>query len=238
VNSSATPIRTARETPPRPIELLAVVVAAVATAKDAPALVRLTGIPRLIRQHLGIGSGWTSVNKDTFLFWLYIVVFSSLLLWTLLRKITVPKEEESDESRFKRAMGTLPRTRWIQIVRSFGFVLLREWILGMMGVANYGTFLRSKQDWAPAPERFDSVDRIYRKNDGGVEFQYQRGHRFVVSRGYGASDNGKYGPEQIRPPTWPEIGLLLVASNFFPWWFIIHGPKRLYDFCRGGLIRT
>lgn len=224
--------------PPRPIEIVGAVFAFLTTAKDGPDIVRLTGIPRLVPEWVGRLIDSAGFTQDTALFWLYFVVCYTVFRRIIRRPQFVQQSPIGDDARFELAMAGLKRARYMKVIRTFGFVLLREWVLGKLGVVDYGTFLRSRQSWAPAPERFDYVDRIYLNDERGEEFQYLRGHRYVAYRCYKDSKDGKYGPEEIRPPTLREIKLLLVASNFFPWWFIIHGLKRFYDFSRGGLSRT
>lgn len=214
------------ELPPRPIELLALFVALLATAKDAPSIMRLTGLPCLAPQSVGNLIDWAGIPRDTVLFWLYISLFLSVFFWFIRRERLTKISIDDDKSRFDQTLSLLERMRWIRLIRSFGLVLLREWILGKIAVVNYGTFLRSKQNWIPAPKRFNSVDRIHFIDGRGVEFQYLKGHRSVAVRCYKDSNDYTYGREEIRHPTWSEIRLLLVASNFFPWWFIVHIFKR------------
>jgi hypothetical protein len=105
---------------------------------------------------------------------------------------------------------------------SFGLIPLREAILQhMLGICIYGTFKAS--EYSPVtPTVFNYLDIISYKKERkrpDVRYLYSRNFEYVLFSK--ANRNKPFGRNQKRFPNWRDIGLLLLASNFFWFWFPI-----------------
>ncbi len=213
-----------RETldPPKPWEILGAFFGYFAVAKDAPAVLRQLKIGALIPiecksrllQWNGDGDFWFSL--------FFTLVTLAIVLWWLPRERKKEKEENKDQA--KQLAAYLRQSRIIRTVRSFGLVLIREWTLDLLGVGLYGTFKRHST-WSPEPRRLKHVDRITYRSGYGIEMQYGKNFETVFARTHPENDDN-YGPTAEMAPTWREVALLLVASNCFPFWFLVFLLKR------------
>ena len=110
------------------------------------------------------------------------------------------------------------RTKILRAMRSLGISVLKDWILGRMGVSLYGTF-RRPFTWEPVEGRSDKVDSISFSGGAGREYQYILGARELVVREH-PSDSDEYGKEVVRRPTAEDAKYLVFASSYFPWWLL------------------
>ena len=86
-----------------------------------------------------------------------------------------------------------------------------------MGIRLYGTFERP-EEWGPsASRRFEAVDRVMFGGGSAIEYQYPRAATHLILREH--SDGEKYGPESTRRPIWKDFKLLMLSSNWFPFWY-------------------
>jgi hypothetical protein len=123
------------------------------------------------------------------------------------------------------------RSQLLRIVRSLGLVFFRELILDRMGISLYGTFSRPPEWGEPPPNRFSAVDRLLFRENGAVEYQYSTDFEQLIVREH--QRNEKYGPDATRQPTGRDIKLLMLASNRFPFWYLVYGLKRPQVWLRG-----
>ena len=200
--------------PPKPWEILGAFFGYFAVAKDVPHILRTLGaiFPSIIKSLLrSLG-----LNSDTGLQWIFTIAVFAILFYCMPR--TQEEEYPEKDDRLEQMERVFRRERWFQIIRSFWLIVLREKILDRMGVAMYGTF-RRYSSWAPEPAREHHIDRINFIDGRGIEFQYSKGaYKFFVREHPNNSD--VYGETQERTPTSAEVRLLMIASNFFPRWWI------------------
>lgn len=207
---------------PKKWEVLGVFFGFFATAKDAPTVFRALAIRKLLPTT--IKTFLLAINDNanfwyTFLF----TMLSCVLLFGLLIREKVHKElpdqdDLADDDNLKKILN---RAYFFSYVKSLGLLFIRNWILGIIGVEIYGTF-RRQSDWEPRPNYFQSIDRIAFSDGSGKEFQFSKNYQKISIRVHPSGDV-TYGLPEERKPTWKEIRVLLLASNFFPfWWFIPH----------------
>jgi hypothetical protein len=151
-------------------------------------------------------------------------VLCAIGLLSLPRK-RLDESPDRDAARNHRVTTALRRRRLLLGLLTFGLVPLREWILDGMGIGLYGTF-RRPPSWQPEPERADYVDRFFRVDNSGVEYQYARDATHLIVRSH-SSTTDHYGSEQTRVPTSADVRLLLVGSNYFWRWYMRHLSKRV-----------
>lgn len=215
-----------------PLEILGAFFGYFAVAKDVPDILKTLSIKSLLCD------SWKKklldFNSDPN-FW-YLILFTVVAIAVFFIFVATKKENKEDPNRDTPATfdnldndeygleASWKRIRRLSVLRSFGLILIREWILGRLGISIYGTFKR-QADWEPQPERFDHIDRINYEKAEGFEFQYSRNFKFVIVRSH-PFDNDTYGPSETRLPTWKECCHLLFASNFFPFWLLIHLLRR------------
>jgi hypothetical protein len=209
---------------PKAWEKMAAFFAFFAVQKDVPTVLRRLCPPpwrQFAKRHLlglvNSGDFWWS-----WLFTIVTVIFLARVLWP-----SVPSESEEsvnedvDAERRKKIETVLRRHRLIRVARSLGLVLIREKLLDALGVRLYTTFPRRQfaPPVEPAPDRFDYIDRIIFVDGKGCEYQYPRGCGLVFVREHPASTH-QYGPSQRRKLTRREKMVLLVGSNFYPFWLL------------------
>lgn len=102
----------------------------------------------------------------------YAILFLVVGAWTLYKFGDSKKDPSHGLSPTDRAVQVMKRHQLLRILRSFGLVIIYEWLLDRMGVQLYGGFNRYA-DWTPRPELFDYIDR-YSLDNESVEFQYSR----------------------------------------------------------------
>lgn len=217
-----------------PLEILGGFFGYFAVANDIPNILRKLSVRSLVPDSWKACLLRFNSNPD---FW-YLITFTLLVIVGLLRLISSQKPKKEDPNQdTPQTFETLnddtfdleaswKRMRKISILRSFGLILVREWILNRLKISLYGTFKR-QSDWEPQPERFDYIDRINYDQGEGYEFQYSKNFKFVIVRTH-PSDNSTYGPSSTRTPNLKEIRDLLFASNFFPFWCLIHLLRRSF----------
>ena len=211
-------IRRRKTRDPKAWEKMAAYFAFFAVLKDAPTVLRRLcpahWRPRVLLGFVNSGDFWWS--------WLFTIVSFMFLAWVLwpshseeLVDEDVPKR---DTERRKQIEAVFRRHRRIRVARSLGLVLVREKLLDRLDVGLYATFPRRQfATPEPAPDRFDYIDRITFKDGTGFEYQYPRGCGPVFVRQH-AADSSQYGPPERRKLTSREIWILLIASDFYPFW--------------------
>ncbi len=207
-----------------------------AVAKDVPLTLRKLLISKAIPESWKIALLQRVANRD---FWyvlsftIFLIVLYFLLLWrttgnevededsgskALSGELGSKKKQDHSKARRDRAVAVLKRYRLIRIIRSFGLVIIREKLLDLMKVGLYGTF-RRQENWSPEPNRFCFIDRVTFIDGTGSEYQYSRNFRDIIVRTH-PFDLAHYERHLLRPPAISDIKLLLVASNFFLFWFL------------------
>ena len=210
---------------PKTWEILGIFFGYFATVKDAPEVFHNLCFSKLIPD------SWknfllTYNAKPDFWYTLFFTLLSVLLLIFLLIKEKTQQElpEKDNVADKDNLQNILNRAYYISYLKTFGLLYLRNWLVSLEDVEIYGTFKR-QSIWAPRPDYFKSIDRIAFKNGTGTEFQYSKNFVHLAIRNHPVGDV-TYEAEVIRKPTWKEIRLLFLASNFFPFWFFIHIFKR------------
>lgn len=174
-----------------------------------------------------------SINKNPN-FWV-MAPLTPVALWIFYkvitrRRVNLPAPQLTNDQRVELAVQNFKRKRRIsnilRVINSLGFVLIKEWMLGRMGVATYGTF-RRPPTWPKAPDRYNRLDRINFDGGEGAEFQYSKDFKHLIVRAH-SSNSDTYGPEVIRRPTPRDVRLLMIASIYFPWWFVCHLFRRMF----------
>lgn len=216
--------------PPKPWEVLGAFFGYFAVAKDVPTVLRTLGLPKIIPSCFKDLLLRINKHPDFWLLLLFTICTLLLVFWFLPRR--EEPEELSEQDQLASAVAALRRGKLLRVVRSLGLVLLREKVLDWMGVGLYGTF-RKHPTWPPDPTRSKYVDRITYTGGAGVEYQYGKNFCKVFVRTHPANNN-TYGSTEERIPNFGDMRLLLVASNFFPFWLVIHTLKRA--FCCGLVI--
>lgn len=212
-----------------PLEILGAFFGYFAVAKDVPDILKMLSIKALLCDSWKKKLLTLNPNAN---FW-YLLFFTVVAIAVFFIFVVTQKEPKKDQN--QDTFSTLDnddydlhaswkRIRRLSVLRSLGLNLVREWILTRLGVSLYGTFKR-QSDWMPAPERFKYIDRINYEGAGGDEFQYAKNFKFVIVRTHPAN-NDTYGPAETRVPTFKECRTLLFASNFFPFWLLIHLLRR------------
>ncbi len=204
-----------------------------ATVKDSPYFFRIFYFSKLLPSCLKKALLKLNANTD-FWYTLFFTILSITLLRVLLIREKTQHESlekdnfaeriESIRSEKDEIQDIIKRAYFISLFKSFGLLFIRNWLVSLVDVEIYGTFKR-QSDWIPRPEFFKSIDRIAFKGGAGSEFQYSKNFVHVAVRNHPVGDV-TYEAEEIRKPTWKEIRLLFLASNFFPFWFFIHIFKR------------
>lgn len=214
--------------PPKPWEILGAFFGYFAVAKDIPEILRMMFIHRLVPDCMKLQLLEWNDSSNFWLLMFFSICVLILLFWFLpSHRNSKEAQNSSEEERFAMAVKAIERGRKIRIIRSLGFVLLREKVLDWMDVSRYGTFKRHSY-WGPAPERFKSIDRVTFNSGIGTEYQYAKNHCIVFVRTHPA-DSDTYGNTEERVPSLRDIRLLLLASNFFIFWLAVHLVKR--PFC-------
>lgn len=201
-----------------------------AVANDVPDILRKLSIRSLVPNSLE--KCLLEINPSTDFWYLSTFTFITFVGFFGVVSTSGPSKENpnqdtkssKDSDLYKELKASMKRMRKISIIRSFGLVLVREWILNRFKISLYGTFKRPSE-WEKQPERFSYIDRINYEQGNGYEFQYLRNFKQVVVRTH-PFNNSTYGPEEIRLPTRQEYWHLLFASNIFPLWFLIHILRR------------
>lgn len=201
-----------------------------AVANDVPDILRKLSIRSLVPNSLE--KCLLEINPSTDFWYLSTFTFITFVGFFGVVSTSGPSKENpnqdtksrKDSDLYKELKASMKRMRKISIIRSFGLIIVREWILSRLKISLYGTFKRPSE-WEKQPERFNYIDRINYEQGDGYEFQYLRDYKRVIVRNHSSHDS-TYGPEDIRLPTWKECRLLIVASNFFFLWFVIHIFRR------------
>ncbi|WP_242395829.1 hypothetical protein [Anaeromyxobacter oryzisoli] len=211
---------------PKAWEKMAAYFAFFAFLKDAPTVLRrLWPAPwrfQVVRRHL---LGWVN-SGDFWWSWLFAGMTAIVLVRILWAsepsdsKESVNEDVSRDTKLRETIEATFRRHRLIRVARSLGLVLIREKLLDGLGVGMYATFPRRQfATPEPAPDRFDYIDRITFTDGRGFEYQYPRGWGPVVVREHPA-DSSQYGPPKPRKLTSREQMVLLIGSNFYPFWLL------------------
>lgn len=211
--------------PPKPWEALGVFFGYFAVAKDAPFILRTLGFPKYIPSCLKDFLLRLNKSPDFWLLLLFTIFTLILYFWFLPRRREQEEPENLANDNRANVDAILRKERLLRVIRSFGIVLLREKMLDWMNVDLYGTFHKTS-NWAPEPSRFNYVDRINYTDGAGIEFQYSKDFREVFVRTH-PTNNITYGEPAIRMPNAKDVRLLLVASNYFPFWFLVHSIMRI-----------
>lgn len=210
--------------PPKPWEILGAFFGYFAVAKDAPAIIRMLGIPNLVPESFKVFLHRWNTNSD---FWLLILftflTFAVVFVWLPRKDNTT--ELSDREKHIADINKAIRKSKTIRIMRSLGFVLVREFILDLLGVTRYGTFSRPS-DWQNEPDRARWIDRINLKSGKGVEYQYSKNFQRLIIREHPLSSD-IYGLSAEREPQLREVPMLLVASNYFGIWIIAYLFKKL-----------
>lgn len=210
--------------PTKPWEVLATLFGYFAIAKDIPDIFRTLSITKLVPQQLKTMLLQYNASSDFWLMVFFTVVMIILWLWLMPRKKEIKEKEKEDIIR--ELSKSFRRKQIIRIIRSFGLVLLREVFLSLFHVESYGTFRRPPPpDWPLAPDRLESIDRIGYADGRGIEFQYSADFSNLIIREH-PRDSDRFSDPIIRPPSWPDVKLLMLASNIFPFWFLVYLIKR------------
>ena len=218
---------------PKPWEILGSFFAFFAVVKDIPGVLRAFGITKLI-------PAWLKQKLLGFVgtpdFWLLIFFTAgtlALIICLLWKKKALKEAQEMDafeDANDKAWEALIRRNRTIHMIKSLGTILLREKALDFFGVHSYGTFQRYA-DWPLAPDRSKFIDRVLFTNGDGIEFQYATNYENIIVRKH-SKEVRQYGDSVTRPPTSDETRLLLLASKYYPFWWIIYSFKRLWIFFR------
>lgn len=217
----------------KPWEILPVIIAYIAAIKEVPSGIRSLGLTFLLPNFLKAKLLQLNASSDFWIrlfFTIIIILIWSWMVWRVKRPF---KREEKKADRVQELYRLFKRDRLrrrvISIVKTFGLVLLRESILDRMKVDLYDTFNRPS-NWPPSDRCFDSIDRIHCEGRS-FEFQYLKNFSSIsVSETLPNSD--KFNEPNIHEPSVKEIKLLLIASNFFPFWYLLYLMKRLKRFFR------
>lgn len=213
---------------PKTWEILGVFLAYIATVKESPYVLRMFYFSKLLPKKLKLFL--LSLNSNSsFWYMIFFTIFCALFLLYLIFKEKKHYEEQPEKDNFTNKDNLndiLNRTYFLSYLKTFGLLYLRNWLVGLNGVEIYGTFKR-QSNWAPRSDYFKSIDRIAFKNGTGTEFQYSKNFVHLAIRCHPVGDV-TYEAEVVRKPTWKEIRLLFLASNFFPLWFIVHIIKRFF----------
>ncbi|MGE9744389.1 hypothetical protein [Bdellovibrio bacteriovorus] len=218
---------------PNPWETIGMFFGYFAVAKDIPSVLRTLMIPKLVPDCLKafllgvVGNG----NFWLLIFFTALTVLTYILLWTTSHP---QEEEDSDITITKRAdadgkasvIKTMKRYQVLRIIRSLGLVWIRERILDFWKVFLYGTFKRPS-NWESDPTRMNHIDRITFDDHSGWEFQYSKDYRSIIAR-FHPSTTDTYEESQVREPTLKEVGLLMIASNYFPFWYLGYLFRKLF----------
>lgn len=222
----------------KPWEILATFFGYFAVAGDVPEILRTLNLSKLIPNV--IKTYFLKWNPDSDFWFLLFFTGSTVLLWLWLipRKKEVKENKDKEREDIIREIATtMRRKNIIRIVRSFGLVFLREFLLSrLLKVSFYGTFKRPPPpNWPPAPDRFKSVDRISFSDGTGIEFQYSRDFENLISRKH-PKGSDQFGAEEQRKPSWDDIKLLLIASNIFPFWHVMFLLNKSLQFLKRKIV--
>jgi hypothetical protein len=206
-------------------EILASFFGYFAVAKDVPNIFRTLHLPSLFPDCIKKKMlEWVPDSNFWLLLSFTIPILLFLLYFLFKKEPREPPEKPDEEIRIEKISKILRRGRVIRVIRTFGLVLVREFILDRLGITIYGTFTRP-EEWPEQATHFDFIDRIRFKSRDGIEFQYRRNYLYLTIRKH-PGDNFEYGPPEDVPLKWEYLKILMVASNFFPFWLFVYLLKR------------
>lgn len=214
-------------------EVLAAFFGYFAVARDVPDILRTLQIPKLLGLLPCVKNQLLEWNASPD-FWLLLgftlfTLFGAFYLLLRKEKDSSPKPLDKDEI-IRKVTRQFRRDKIIRVVRSFGVLLIREFLLGLAGVEIYGTFVRPST-WPKQSTHFNFIDRIAFQAGNGFEYQYRRDFSSLTVRSHPEA-NDAYGPPDDSPPKWGDVKLLMIASNFFPFWYVVFWLKRPFTWCR------
>lgn len=210
---------------PKPWEILGAFFGYFAVAKDAPDLFRRLGFTKLIPDSLR--EKLLEWNKDPnfwLLFLFTILTFAVVIFWLPRKENNV--ELSDREKHIAEINKIIRRNKVIRILRSLGLVIIREALLDLKGVLVYGTFSRP-DEWQRESERAKWIDRITFKGGGGFEYQYSKNFKKLIVRHH-PSGSDKYDSPVERDPLLGEIPVLIIASNYFVFWFLLYLIRKFF----------
>ena len=206
---------------PKPWEALASFFGYFAVAKDAPYILRTLCLSKLVPSRTIRYMLHFESNPD---FWLLCsftlgTLFFYFVCLTRYRTPIVEQDTDKDAALYNRAFSVYDRERRLRYIRTLGFLYLREKTLDKLGVSLYGTFRRPSY-WPLAPGWCDYIDRITFMDKTGIEVQYSLNYSELFIRRH-RSDTDNFGESQIFAPGKKEFAILLIASNYFLFWWLI-----------------
>ena len=207
---------------PKPWEKLGAFFGYFAVAKDSPSILRTLCIPKIAPHVLKRFLLRINPSADFWLLLTFTGLTALILLWWLWRESPTEVAAPAGAEWLQKTIKVSDKDYLLRVIRSFGFVWIRGKILDWRGVRLYGTFRRPPPPHWPAMEgRADQVDRIIFTDGTGMEVQYANDFtRIFIKRV--ASGSSTFGSTEERPPSWAEIKLLLIASNYFPYWWLMY----------------
>jgi len=194
-------------------------------------VVRTLAIPNLLPQALKRLLLSSNHNADFWILLAFTAPICIFFIWLIVRGLWRENPEEPDPQKdtltkaIETAFTITERNHRWRIIRSFGLLWLREWLLDRMDIRLYGTFMKSS-NWPHDPDRSNYVDRLTFKNGTGIEVQYASDYSRILARTHSA-DSDTFGETESRLPTVRETEILLFASNYFPFWWAAFLIKRL-----------
>lgn len=216
---------------PSPWEILGVIFAVFATIKDAPETLRKLSVPRLVPSCVRNFILEINASSDFWLSLFYLCTSIFLSTWILSRLRFKPfQEEDEEQDRNRKIVRYLQYRRFLRILHSFGLVLIREWILQQISVSWYETFKRSS-NWPREESLSKYIDRVGFDDGRGIQFQYSDDFSKMILSEHPANDD-RYGTPYEKMPQWSEVRILLIASNYFPFWFFVHLLKKLLNLAK------
>jgi len=191
------------------------------TGKDVPTLLRTLRLTWLIPQCAKDFLLRWNDSSDFWISWAFLLLYIAVISRAIYKPISTRESPSGeDQSAGDRLAKLYRRDRLIKALRTLGFSYIRNFLLDRLNVASYGTFKRGS-DWAPAPDRFDSIDRFHMIDGSSTEFQFPKNFKNLIVRRQEPSTS-EYGAEVYRSPIWCEFWLLMVGSNIFPLWVIVN----------------
>jgi len=207
---------------PKPWEILGSFFGYFAVAKDIPSILRMLCIQKIPPYRLKQILLRINPSADFWLLITFTAVTVLILLHYLWRTRPIKGPDPSSDKELQEFVKIGKRNYRLRIIRSFGFAWFRDKILDRMNVNVYGTFQRPPPPYWPAVEdRANSIDRIIFADGTGMEFQYAKDFTTMFVRRHTPGTN-LFNSVEERLPSSVEIRLLLVASNYFPLWWIMH----------------
>ena len=196
----------------------------------------LAAVPCLpsLYEFSGVGSIIPRVVKKTLLhwcprphFWMFWIFTIAALLVALVMLASHKRRAFPLDDMTAMVNRVYKRQRFYQIITSLGIILLREKLIQICGITNYGTF-KKQAHWPKQKERFSYVDRIATEDGAGIEYQYSTDFTKVYVR---ATSPGsvEFGPTEERQPNWRDSKRLLIASNFYPFWSLVFVIKLAFS---------